>query len=161
MELLISVKGHKYSIQDKQGGKLLYTVKKKGFSSKYLLLDASEYQLYTMTKTSEDRKPVFIISHNDKPIISLSCKSLFLDPTIDIKGKDNSGTPVEYALASKEHKDFTLLAGEKEMGELHTLLTVDGELQYEMKIDNKIFDDYLPLFAVAVDLTFGEMNKGS
>ena len=43
MEITILVKGNKYTVQDKQE-RLLYSVKKKGFGSKYLLLDASKYQ---------------------------------------------------------------------------------------------------------------------
>ena len=158
MDITILVKGKDYTVQDKQE-RLLYTVKKKGFGSKYLLLDASKYQLYTLSKTTEDRKPVFVISHNDRPILSLTCKSLFLDPTINVKGKDNTGENIQYSIASKDHRDFTLIRDEKEVGSLKTLLTVAGELQYEMTISDKCFDDYVPFFAVAVDLTFGDMNK--
>lgn len=159
MEITILVKGNNYTVQDKQE-RLLYSVKKKGFGSKYLLLDASKYQLYTLSKTTEDRKPVFVISHNDRPILSLTCKSLFLDPTINVKGKDNTGENIQYAIASKDHRDFTLIKDDKEVGTLKTLLTIAGELQYEMEISDKVFDDYIPFFAVAVDLTFGDMNKG-
>ncbi len=161
MELMVSVKGHNYTVEDKKHSRLLYTIKKKGIGmSKFLLLDASKYQLYTFTKIVEDKKPTFIISNNDIPIIRLSVKSLFLDPSIQISGKDTAGQPVDFVLASKDHKEFTILRGDKDVGNLSVLITVSGDLQYEMKIEDKIFDDFIPLFAVAVDITFGDMNKG-
>ena len=143
MELMVSVKGHHYVVEDKKHSRLLYTIKKKGLgSSKYLLLDASKYQLYTFTKTVEDKKP------------------LFLDPSISVTGKDTAKQPVNFLLASKDHKEFTILRDETDVGKLSVHLTVSGELQYELHIEDKIFDDFIPLFAVAVDITFGEMNQG-
>ena len=161
MELMVSVKGHHYVVEDKKHSRLLYTIKKKGLgSSKYLLLDASKYQLYTFTKTVEDKKPTFIISNNDIPRIRLTVKSLFLDPSISVTGKDTAKQPVNFLLASKDHKEFTILRDETDVGKLSVHLTVSGELQYELHIEDKIFDDFIPLFAVAVDITFGEMNQG-
>ena len=93
MELMISVKGNKYTVTDKKQQRLLYTIKKKAFSmGRYILLDASNYQLYTIVQTSDDRKPTFSITHNDASIMKLECKSLFLDPTINVSGKDTAGT---------------------------------------------------------------------
>ena len=65
MELMISIKGNKYTVTDKKQSRLLYTIKKKAFSGgRYLLLDASNYQLYTIIQVSDDRKPkVKIIQH--------------------------------------------------------------------------------------------------
>ena len=57
MELMISVKGNKFTVTDKKQDRLLYTVKKKTFGGRYLLLDASNYQLYTIVQTSDDKKP--------------------------------------------------------------------------------------------------------
>ena len=34
-----------------------------------------------------------------------------------------------------------------------------GDSHYDIEIENKFFDDYIPLFAVAIDKAFGEMNK--
>lgn len=160
MDLTISVKGHKYTVQDKKKSRLLYSVKKKGFGAgRYLLLDASNYHLYSFLQTGEERKPTFAISHNDITIMNLACKSLFLDPTITVDGKDTSGNDVKFSIASKDHKDFELIRDGVSVGTLRTMLTVSGDLQYEMSIDDKFFDDYVPLFAVAVDITFGDMNK--
>ncbi|MCR5016566.1 MAG: hypothetical protein K6A75_08345 [Ruminococcus sp.] len=161
MELMISVKGNKYTVTDKKQQRLLYTIKKKAFSmGRYILLDASNYQLYTIVQTSDDRKPTFSITHNDASIMKLECKSLFLDPTINVSGKDTAGTKIIYDIASKDHRDFQLLRDGLNVGKLLVHLTVSGELQYEIEIEDKVFDDYIPLFAIAVDLTFGNMNKG-
>lgn len=160
MELIISVKGNKYTVQDKGQARTLYTVKKKGFGAgRYVLLDASNYNLYSLVQTGEDRKPSFIITHNDISIMQLSCKSMFLDPTISVNGKDLSKMAVKYNLASKDHRDFDILKDEEKVGSILTKITMAKDLQYELEINNKIFDDYIPLFAVAIDLTFGEMNK--
>ena len=161
MELMISVKGNKYTVTDKKQQRLLYTIKKKAFvGGKYLLLDSSNYQLYTIVQTSDDKKPMFSITHNDISLMKLECKSLFLDPTIIVDGKDTAGTPIKYAITSKEHKDFQLLKDELPVGKLLVHITVSGELQYEIEIEDKVFDDYIPLFAIAVDITFGNMNRG-
>lgn len=160
MELTISAKGHKYTVTDKKQSRLLYTIKKKAFGgNRYLLLDASNYQLYTIVQTSDDRKPTFSITHNDVAIMNLECKSLFLDPTISVEGKDTSGAMVNYAIASKDHRDFQLLKDGLNVGRLSVLITVSGDLQYEISIEDRFFDDYIPLFAIAVDATFGDMNK--
>lgn len=160
MELIISVKGNKYTVQDKGQARTLYTVKKKGFGSgRYVLLDVSNYNLYSLVQTGEDRKPSFIITHNDISIMQLSCKSMFLDPTICVDGKDLSKNAVKYTLASKDHRNFEILREDEKVGAIITKITMAKDLQYELEIDNKIFDDYIPLFAVAIDLTFGEMNK--
>ncbi len=160
MELMITIKGNKYMVQDKKASRLLYTVKKKGFGAgRYLLLDASNYQLYSLIQTAEDRKPTFIVSHNDVTIMDLACKSLFLDPTITVDGKDISGHEIHFSIASKDHKDFELLREGVVVGSIKTKLLVNNELQYEVEIEDKLFDDYIPLFAVAVDLTFGDINR--
>ncbi|MBO7396408.1 MAG: hypothetical protein J6U16_09895 [Ruminococcus sp.] len=160
MELMISVKGNKFTVTDKKQQRLLYTIKKKAFSSgRYTLHDASNYQLYTIVQTSDDRKPTFSITHNDVSIMKLDCKSLFLDPTITVSGKDTAGTKINYSIASKDHRDFQLLKDDLNVGRMQVHMTVGGELQYEIEIEDKVFDDYIPLFAIAVDLTFGNMNR--
>ncbi len=162
MELIISVKGNKYTVQDKGKGRILYTIKKKGFGAgRYVLLDASNYNLYSLVQTGEDRKPSFIVTHNEISIMQLSCKSMFLDPTITVNGKDLSKNPIKYILASKDHRDFEILREDDKVGSISTKITMAKDLQYELEIDNSIFDDYIPLFAVAIDLTFGEMNKNT
>ncbi len=153
MELLILTKGNKYTVEDKKG-RLLYTVKKKGFGQRYNLLDSSNYVLYTLLQTGDDRKPAYTIILNDVTFLKLECKSLFLDPTITAEGKD-----MKFAIASKDRRNFEIQLSGNVIGHIFTKVGVSGELQYDLDIENTAFDDYIPLFAVAVDKTFGDMNK--
>ena len=154
MELLVAPKGgNKYVVEDKKQ-RLLYTIKKKGFGQKYNLLDASNYVLYTIVQTGDDRKPAFTIILNDTTFLKLECRSLFLDPTISAEGKE-----MKYAIASKDRRNFDLILNGETVGKIKTKVTVSNELHYDIEIENKAFDDYIPLFAVAIDKTFGDMNK--
>ncbi len=154
MDLVVLTKGNKYIVEDKKS-RLLYTVKKKGFgNSKFVLLDASNYNLYTLLQTGEERKPSFTIVLNDATFMTITCKSLFLDPTIICEGKDMS-----FTLASKDRREFTILTGSDKKGSISTRITVSGDLQYDITVEDKIFDDYIPLFAVIIDKAFGVMNK--
>ncbi len=154
MELLVVPKGgNKYVVEDKKQ-RLLYTIKKKGFGQKYNLLDASNYVLYTIVQTGDDRKPAFTIVLNDTTFLKLECRSLFLDPTISAEGKE-----MKYAIASKDRRNFDLILNGETVGKIKTKVTVSNELHYDIEIENTAFDDYIPLFAVAIDKTFGDMNK--
>jgi len=154
MELLVAPRGgNKYIVEDKNQ-RLLYTIKKKGFGQKYNLLDASNYVLYTIVQTGDDRKPAFTIILNDTTFLKLECKSLFLDPTISAEGKT-----MKYAIASKDRRNFELILNDNPVGVIRTKVTVSNELHYDIEIENTAFDDYIPLFAVAIDKTFGDMNK--
>jgi len=154
MELLVAPKGgNKYVVEDKKQ-RLLYTIKKKGFGQKYNLLDASNYVLYTIVQTGDDRKPAFTIVLNDTTFLKLECRSLFLDPTISAEGKE-----MKYAIASKDRRNFDLILNGETVGKIKTKVTVSNELHYDIEIENTAFDDYIPLFAVAIDKTFGDMNK--
>lgn len=153
MEMMVMPKGNKYIVQDKKS-RLLYTVKKKGFGARFNLHDASDYVLYTLLQTEDGRKPAFTMVLNDQNFMSLTCKSLFLDPTIDAEGKD-----MKFALASKDRKEFTIIKNDAAVGVIKTIQTLTGDLQYEIDVDNKAFDDYIPLFAVAIDRAFGDMNR--
>lgn len=160
MELMISYKNNKYIVQDKTHQRQIYTIKKKGFGAgRYVLIDPSNYLLYSLTQIMTERKPVFIVSHNDVSIMQLNCKSLFLDPTINVEGKDINGNIIKYDIASKDHRNFELLKDGVKVGYIKTSSTVNQELQYDLEIEDSMFDDYVPLFALAVDLTFGEINK--
>lgn len=161
MELTMSAKGSKYIVQDKSQGRQIYTIKKKGFGGgRYVLLDASNYQLYSFMQASDERKPTFIISHNDVSIMQLICKSMFLDPTINVSGKDIQGVVLNVDIASKDHRNFDFIKDGEKIGSVKTGVTANRELVYDIVIENKFFDDYFPLFALAVDLTFGDMNRG-
>lgn len=154
MEMLVAPKGgSKYIVEDKTQ-RLLYTIKKKGFGQKFNLLDTSNYILYTIVQTGDDRKPAFIITLNDTTFLKLECKSLFLDPTIAAEGKN-----MKYALVSKDRRDFDIHLDDKIVGTIKTKVTMNNELHYDINIENTAFDDYIPLFAIAIDKTFGDMNK--
>ncbi len=159
MELVLSFKSNKFVVTDKKE-RLIYTIKKKGFSGiKYVLLDTSNYQLYSFSQIATESKPTFVISHNDNSILHINCKSLFLDPTLTIDGRDIQGTPIKYLLASKDRCNFDLIKDDQKVGSIKISMTVNQKLQYDIEIDNKIFDDYVPLFALALELTFGERNR--
>ena len=153
MELLVTPKSNKYNVEDKKQ-RLLYSVKKKGFGQRYNLLDASSYVLYTLLQTGEDRKPAFSIILNDSVFLKMECKSLFLDPTLTAEGRD-----LKFSIASKDRKEFDIILNGNNVGKIQTNQMLSGELQYEITIENNAFDDYIPLFAVAIDRAFGEMNK--
>ena len=153
MEIKVLPKGNKFIVQDNKN-RLLYSIKKKAFGSKYNLLDASDYNLYTLVQGGNDRKPVFRIILNDDVFMTLTCKSLFLDPTIE-----GEGSGMKFSLESKDRKEFKLVKNGSEVGSIKTVMTMNGELQYEIVIENVAFDDYIPLFAIAIDRAFGDMNK--
>jgi hypothetical protein len=153
MELVVSEKGNKYFVNDEKS-KLLYTVKKKGFSAKFNLLDANNYILYTLVQDADGKKPAFTIILNDNVFLHLECKSLFLDPTVVAEGNN-----MNFKLVSTDRKYFQMTKNGKNIGEIKTIQEMGGALRYEITIENIEFDDYIPLFAVALDRAFGDMNK--
>lgn len=152
MELMVLIKGNnKYTVEDKKS-RLLYSIKKKGFNnSKLNLLDASNYNLYTLMTTGEMSYTIVL---NDDTFMLINCKSKFLDPTIDCEGKQ-----LKYILKSKNSRDFSIIVNDEEKGMIKTNVSVAGELQYDISIEDKIFDDYIPLFAVVIDKIFGDANR--
>ena len=54
---------------------------------------------------------------------------------------------------------FDIIVNKENVGHIYTKESVTGDLVYDLSIDNKYFDDYVILFAVAVDKAFGEFNK--
>lgn len=153
MELTVAEKGSRYVVEDKKS-RLLYTVKKKGFSQRYILLDASNYNLYTLVQEGDSRKPLFSVILNDDIFLKMECRSMFLDPTITAEGKG-----MNFVIASKDRKNFDIILNEIKVGRINTKYGASGSLQYDLEIENTAFDDYIPLFAVAIDKAFGEMNR--
>lgn len=153
MEITVASRGNRYTVEDKNQ-KTIYTIKKKGFGQRYIILDMNNYNLYTLIQTGDERRPFFTIVLNDDTFLKMECKSLFLDPTIIAVGKN-----MKYELRSKDRKNFEIIFNDNNVGKLETKTGVTGDHQYDIDIDNKAFDDYIPLFAVAVDRAFGEMNK--
>ena len=153
MELLVASKGNKYVVED-NSHRVIYSVRKKGFSARYNLYDASDYVLYTLVQEGDDRKPTFTILLNDGVFLKMACKSLFLDPTISAEGKD-----MKFSVASKDRRNFEIILNDNHIGKIATKKTLSGDAHYDIEIENKFFDDYIPLFAVAIDKAFGEINK--
>lgn len=153
MELIVAPKGSKFLVQDTKG-RLLYNIKKKGFGQRYILLDVSDYHLYSLLQLDEGKKPMYRIILNDETFLTMTCKSMFLDPTIECEGKD-----MNFVLASKDRKEFTIIKNDSAVGMIKTLMMPTGDLKYEIEIENTAFDDYIPLFAIALEKTFGDMNK--
>ena len=54
---------------------------------------------------------------------------------------------------------FKIIKNDHEVGKLSTVKLMTGELQYEIVIEDKHFDDYISLFAIAIDRAFGDINK--
>lgn len=152
MQLIILITGtNKYAVQDKKS-RQIYTIKRKGFSNnKLVLLDASNYHLYTLMTNGEMSYTVVL---NDDTFMLISCKSKFLDPTIKCNGKEFSCN-----LKSTNSRDFSIMVGDEEKGMIETNISANGELQYDLTIDDKLFDDYIPFFAVVIDKIFGDANR--
>ena len=158
MELFLVPKGSKFIVQDKKK-RLLYTVKKKAFGGKFLLLDASGYELYSFINTIQGKKPEFNIILNDKIFMTIKCLSVFLDPSIEFNYQEDKFKDIKYTLKSSDRKNLTLLRNNEEVGSVRTVVDMDKDLCYEISIEDQFFDDYIPLFALAVERAFGDMNK--
>jgi hypothetical protein len=153
MELKVIGKGPKYTVLDKND-KLLYSIKKKGFGARYNLMDASNYNLYTLVQTGDAKRPTFTIILNDNVFMTMECTSMFLDPTIKVRHKT-----MKFEISSKDRKEFNIILDGNNVGHIQSLVGVNGEMQFHINVDNTAFDDYIPLFAVAIDKAFTEMNR--
>lgn len=153
MKLFVIPKGSKFAVQDEKD-KRLYTVKKKSFGNKHILLDQNEYELYSLEQTINGKKPEFQIILNDDSFMNMRCLSVFLDPSFECYGNG-----MNFLLKSKDRKNFEIIKDGHEVGSMKTVTMMTGELQYEIDIKNIDFDDYIPLFAIAIDRAFGDINK--
>ena len=153
MVLYIIPKGSKYNVQDEKG-RIIYTIKKKGFGGKMQLFDASGYEMYTMTSDFSQKHPSFDILLDGNPYIMVKCKSRFLDPSI--VGQGNMGT---YWLKSQDRMQFELTMDDVNIGSILSQPMPKGDVQFEMTINDKEFDDALVLFAVCIDFSFYKYKK--
>ncbi len=157
MELLVTSKGSgKYIVTDSKEREI-YTITKarKLFGSPITTLhDASGYALYTMKRISAGKKPEYEIQLNDRFFMKVLCKSMFIDPSIQFETVESI-----YELKGKDQKHFILYKNETEIGTLDTAKLVNNDLVYKLVFGDQYFDDFFPLFAVAADKCFGEMNK--
>lgn len=157
MELLITSKGSgKYTVADSKEREVYHVTKTRKFFGSPIttLYDASGYTLYTMKRTSTGKKPEYEIQFNDRFFMKVMCKSMFIDPSIQFETVDSI-----YELKGKDQKHFVLFKNETEIGTLDTAKLVNNDLIYKLVFDDQSFDDFFPLFAVAADKCFGEMNK--
>ena len=153
MELMVLPKGSSYVVQDKKD-RMLYSIKKKGFGMRYTLLDASGYDLYSLLQTDESRKPIFKIILNDDTFMEMRCITLFLNPTMECEG---SG--MKFTLKSKDMINFDIIKNGNNVGSILLKSTITEDLSFDIIIENVDFDDYIPLFAVAIEKTFGDISK--
>lgn len=153
MVLYIIPKGSKYNVQDEKG-RIIYTIKKKGFGGKMQLFDASGYEMYTITSDFSQKHPSFDILLDGNPYIMVKCKSRFLDPSI--VGQGNMGT---YWLKSQDRMQFELTKDDVNIGSILSQPMPKGDVQFEMTINDKEFDDALVLFAVCIDFSFYKYKK--
>jgi uncharacterized protein YxjI len=152
MELYIVPKGAgKYSITDNKDRNLYNVTKaKKLFGNPITTLhDASGYALYTMQRTASGKKPAFQIVFNDEPFL----KSIYVDPCVIFEGKN------KYELKSKDGKNFQMYMDGTVIGKLETSRQANNDPRYFIQIEDKFFDDFIPLFAVCIDKCFSGLNK--
>lgn len=157
MELIIIPKGAgKYDVTDTKE-RMIYTVAKKkkliGFPIT-TLYDPSGYRLYSLQRTEAGNKPAFQILFNEKVFMAVKCESLYVDPTITFNGGSYA-----FELRGKTQQNLTLYSRKDEIGSLVTEKQANGEPKYTMTIENKYYDDFLPLFGVVADKCFNPNKK--
>ena len=157
MELVILPKGSgRYEVLDAKE-RVIYTVsKKKRLIGNPIstLHDASGYALYRLVRTESGKKPAFQIIFNEAAFMAVKCESLFVDPTITFNGGSH-----RYELKGKDQRRLTLYSYKDEIGTLITERQANNEPKYLLSVDNKYFDDYIPLFAIVADKCFSGTNK--
>lgn len=152
MELIIIPKGSgKYTVTDPKE-RTIYTVTKKRKligNPITTLHDASGYALYTMVRRESGMKPSFQIIFNDALFMKVKCTSLYVDPCVVFEGDDGT-----YELKGKSHDKLELKKDGTVIGSLITEAQANGEPKYTLTVENKFFDDVIPLFAVSIDKCF-------
>lgn len=154
MELYVVPKGNeKYLITDKKDRKI-YSVDKKRFSKQLILHDASGYALYSLLQITTGMKPSFRIDFNEESFMKVTCKSIYLDPSLECEGRG-----MKYVIKSQDRMNFEIYKNGAKIGTIVTEKQTNNEQQYYIDVDNKAFDDYIPLFAVCADKCFSSLNK--
>lgn len=165
VKLYVVVKGNKYTVTDYKE-RTLYSIKS-GIGGKTFLINTAGYKLYYFVGDKKAKKPSFIVYHDNVIFFTADCTSLFLDPGFEIRGKN-----VSIDVISQDRLNFNIVSKGTEIG---TVTVTEPEkpsepvkdnkkevpeTRYVIDIDEKYFDDYIPLFAVFIDMAFGELNKG-
>lgn len=154
MELYVVPKNaEKYNVFDKKDRRI-YKISKKKFAKNWVLQDASDYALYSMVQTSTGKKPAFKIEFNDAPFMIVTCKSIYLDPSLECEGQG-----MKFELKSRDRKNFEFFKNGTKVGTISTEKQTNNEPKYYINMEDKAFDDYIPIFAVCIDKCFSGMNK--
>lgn len=152
MELIVIPKGlGKYIVTDEKDRKIYSVSKKRRLigNPTTTLHDASGYALYTMVRTASGKKPAFEIFFNEKPFLTVQCKSLYVDPSITFVGEGG-----DFMIKGKDTKSFEVFKSREVIGSLITEKQANDDPKYVLTVETKDFDDFIPLFAVAADKCF-------
>lgn len=152
VNLNVISKGNKYIVLD-QKERMIYNIKP-GMGGKMHLINSGGYKLYYFICDKKSKKPVFSVYNDDKIMFAAECTSLFLDPGFTIRGERAS-----LDVISHDRQEFRIVESEIQIGTI-TSQEEKKETKYTIEIDEKYFDDYIPLIAVFIDIAFGKINKG-
>ena len=155
MKLVMVPKGSKFPVLNDRE-KTVYTIKKKKLgATKYVLIDKNGYVLYVLQPNVGGKRPSFKVYLNEKVIFEIVCTSMFLEPTIEITGEGR-----KYLIKSSDRKEFDIITEDKNIGHvighIKTLMLMSGDKQIELEVEDKRYDDSMPLLALSVELTFSQ-----
>lgn len=144
-------KGSKFDVINERDKKV-YTIKKKILgNTRYILKDKNNYELYVLQPITGGKRPAFNIMLNEKLYLDVKCTSMFLDPSIEASGEGGN-----YLLKSTDRKNFDIIVAGKSVGSITILTLLNGDIQIETEINDKAYDDVIPLLALSAQLTFGQ-----
>lgn len=152
VDLNVIPKGNKFIVLD-QKERTIYNIKT-GMGGKTHLINSGGYKLFYFTSDKKAKKPVFTVYNDDKVMFTAECTSLFLEPGIAIRGER-----ANLDIVSHDRQEFKIMDGENQIGTV-TSQEEKKETKYLIEIEEKYFDDYIPLIAVFIDMSFGKINKG-
>lgn len=153
LKLTMVPKGSKFPVLNDRE-RTVYTIRRRRFgTTRYTLMDKNGYVLYVLQPNVGGKRPSFKVYLNEKMILDIVCKSMFLEPTIEVTGEDR-----KYIIKSIDRIDFDIFSKEDKIGDLKVLELLSGDRQIEFEIEGKRYDDVMPLFALAVELTFYQDN---
>lgn len=153
VDLNVIPKGNKYIVLDNKE-RTIYNIKT-GMGGKMHLINSGGYKLFYFTCEKKGKKPAFTVYNDGKVIFTAECTSLFLDPGIAIRGERAS-----LDVVSHDRQEFKIMYGENQVGTVTSSQEEKKEVTYLIEIDEKYFDDYIPLLAVFIDMSFSKINKG-
>lgn len=152
MKLSVTQKGNKmfaYKWEDKKT--YIYTLAKKGIlgSSRIELFNKMGYSLYSLKQDLKGRRANFEVYENQNLIIKGSCTATFLNPAIAVKYFD-----VTYILRSNDRVKFLIIKDKEEIGKIHVMEDLKGNLQFDLDIEDEHFEDFMLLFVQMIYSSF-------